>query len=63
MRDSHIADKKYWKISRVVEVITSENIEFIKSGRRPQVINSIFSQVITSTTSDIFQYILPTIWE
>ena len=32
---SHIAGKKYWKISRVVKVITSKNIEFITSGRRP----------------------------
>ena len=32
MRDSHIAGKKYWKISRVVEVITSENMVFITSG-------------------------------
>ena len=53
---SHIAGKKYWKISRVVKVITSENIGFITSGRRPRVINPIFSQVMTITTSDIFQY-------
>ena len=33
IRYSHIADKKYWKISWVVEVITSENIEFITSGQ------------------------------
>ena len=26
MGDSHISGKKYWKISRVVEVITSENV-------------------------------------
>ena len=37
-------------------VITSENIGFITSGRRPWVINPIFSQVMTITTSDIFQY-------
>ena len=60
---SHIAGKKYWKISRVVKVITSKNIGFITSGRRPRVINPIFLQVITLTTSDIFQYFLPAIWE
>ena len=27
MRDSHIAGKKYWIISRVVEVITSQSNE------------------------------------
>ena len=51
-----MAGKKYWKILRVVLVITSENIGFITSGRRPRVINPIFSQVMTITTSDIFQY-------
>ena len=30
---SQKVDKKYWKMSRVVEVITSENIEFITSGQ------------------------------
>ena len=55
MRDSNIADKKYWKISRVVEVITSENIEFITCGLPPL--------MITSTTRDIFQYFLSAIWE
>ena len=34
MRDLHIAGKKYWKISRVVEVITSANIEFITFQKR-----------------------------
>ena len=48
--------KKYWKILRVVLVITSENIGFITSGRRPLVITPIFSQVMTITTSNIFQY-------
>ena len=38
-------------------------MKFITSGRRPQVINSIFSRVITSTTCDIFQYFSPAIWE
>ena len=51
-----MAGEKYWKISRVVMVIMSENIGFITSGRRPRVINPIFSQVMTITTSDIFQY-------
>ena len=56
-----MAGKKYWKISRVVMVITSENIGFITSGQRPRVINPIFSQVMTISTSDIFQYFLPAI--
>ena len=43
-----MAGKKYWKISHVVMVITS--------SRRTGVINPIFSQVMTITTSDIFQY-------
>ena len=38
-----MADKKYWKISRVVMVI----MEFITSGRSD-----------TITTSDVFQYFL-----
>ena len=29
-----MAGKKYWKISREVRLIMSENIEFIMSGRR-----------------------------
>ena len=36
-----MAGEKYWKISRVVMVITSENIGFV--------------QYLTITTSDIFQ--------
>ena len=32
---------RYWKMSCVVMVITSEHIEFITSGRRPRVINSM----------------------
>ena len=51
-----MAGEKYWKISHMVMVITSENIGFITSGRRAQVIIPIFSQVMTITTSDIFQY-------
>ena len=39
-----MAVKKYWKISRVVMVITRKNIEFITSD--------------TITTSNIFQYFL-----
>ena len=39
-----MAGEKYWKISRAVMVITSENIGFITSSQRPQVINPIFSQ-------------------
>ena len=35
VRESCMAVKKYWKISRVVMVITSENIEFTTSGRVP----------------------------
>ena len=54
--------KRYWKILRVVMVITSESIEIITSGRRPRVINSILSQVITITTSNIFQYLLSPEW-
>ena len=50
-----MAGKKYWKISWVVMVITSENIGFITSSQRPQVINPIFSQVMALTTSNIFQ--------
>ena len=42
LRESCMAVKKYWKISRVVMVITSENIEFTTSGWRPRVVNSIF---------------------
>ena len=42
-----MADKKYWKISRVVMVIMRKNMEFITSGRSN-----------TITTSDIFQYFL-----
>ena len=49
-----MASKKYWKILREVLVITSENIGFITSGRRPQVISPIFSEVMTRTTSNIF---------
>ena len=37
-------------------VITSENNGFITSGQRPRVINLLFSQVMTITTSDIFHY-------
>ena len=44
MGDSHIAGKKYWIISRVVEVITSQSNEFITSGRRPRVINSLLDK-------------------
>ena len=51
-----MAGEKYWKISRVVMVIKSENIVFITNDRRPPVINPIFSQVMTITRSDIFQY-------
>ena len=42
-----MADKKYWKISRVVMVIKRKNMEFITSG-----------QSDTITTSDILQYFL-----
>ena len=42
-----MADKKYWKISRVVMVIMRKNMEFITSGRSD-----------TITTSDVFQYVL-----
>ena len=45
--------KKYWKISLVVGVNTHENIDLALFGHL----------VITSTTHDIFQYILPAIWE
>ena len=41
---------------KILENITSENIGSITSGRRPWVINPIFSLVMTITTSDIFQY-------
>ena len=58
-----MAGKKYWKISRVVMVIKSENIGFITSGLRPLVINPIFLLVIALTTRDIFQYFLPAIWD
>ena len=33
MRDQYMGGKKYWKISHLVMVITSENIGFITSGR------------------------------
>ena len=32
---------RYWKMSCVVMVITSEHIEFFTSGQRPRVINSM----------------------
>ena len=38
---SHIAGKKYWIISLVVEVITCQSNEFITRGLRPLVINFI----------------------
>ena len=44
MGDSHVAGKKYLIISRVVEVITSQSNEFITSGRRPRVINSLLDK-------------------
>ena len=50
MEDSHIAVKKYWIISQVVEVITSQSDKFIR-------------QVMTSATSDIIQYYLAALWE
>ena len=56
MRDSHIAEKKYWKISRVVEVITSENIEFIASGWRP------LNGYCFSLWSLVVQYLLTMEW-
>ena len=56
MRDQYMAGKKYWKISHMVMVITSESIGFITVAVRPRVINLIFSQVMTITTRDIFQY-------
>ena len=40
-----MAGEKYWKISHVVMVITSENIGFITSGRRPRV---MFQYIFTS---------------
>ena len=52
--------KRYWKISHVVMVITSENIEFITSGEATSDKFNI-SRVITITTSDIFQYKIPAI--
>ena len=55
----HSGLKRYWKILLVVMVITCESIEFITRGLRPLVINSILSIVITITTRDIFQYLLP----
>ena len=63
MGESHVAGKKYWIISQVVEVITSKSNEFITSGQTPRVINSLLLQVITSTTSDNIHYFLPAAWE
>ena len=47
---------RYWKMSRVVMVITSEHIEFITSAEGTSNKFNV-SQVITITTSDIFQYL------
>ena len=55
----HSGLKRYWKILLVVMVITCESIEFITRGLRPLVIISILSLVITITTRNIFQYLLP----
>ena len=38
------------------------NNGFITSGRRPRVMNPLFSRVMTITTSDIFHYFLPAIY-
>ena len=42
--------------SRVVMVITSENNEFITSGRRPRVINSLFHEWLPSPQVNNLQY-------
>ena len=45
---------RYWKMSRVVMVITSEHIDFITSAEGTSDKANV-SRVITITTSDIFQ--------
>ena len=63
MGDSHLAGKKYWIISWLVEVITSQSNEIYHEWPKATSDKFITLTSDTSTTSDIIQYFLPAIWE